>query len=261
MISEPEMDGAGDPAEAVDLVSHDDRAPLLGRSTARPWVWALVAVAATSAVWAGALKSTGYGHTAAPDLHGYRIDGNPCTNLSLQPLAGDLGSVGFEQTEPLIARSAVLDRAACQLIGTAGSGDGWTTSYTMTVTVDLHRKTDPGTEFDAFSHSQIPALPDNPGLRYVYTTDRRTTTHPPGLGDRANLVAGQFRQALFVQDGGAVFSLSLVGSNDWDYTVGKMPTDPVKGRPLAVETSAFRKDLVPTMRTLMRALSQPPSSS
>ena len=98
---------------------------------------------------------------------------------------------------------------------------------------------------------------------FIFSDEKTRTTHPRDLGDRANLVGGQYRQALYVRHGGAVFSLALYGTNEWDTGRGKMPVDAngIPARPSAVDTSAFAKDLTPTMRTLMRALAQPPSSS
>lgn len=264
MISEPEMEGESDPAEGADLVSHTDRPSPLGRFTGKPWVWALGAVVVTSAAWAGVLRGTGYGHTAAPDLHGYSVAQSPCTNLHLQPLADGLGaSVSFGQTTPLVTRSAALDRISCEFIGSVTNSDGWMTTYTISVTVDLHKKVDPTAEFDALSRSEVPAPSINLDLLLSYLDGHEKTTHPQGLGDRANLIAGDYRQSLYVLHGGAVFSLTLLGSNDWDPSRGKMPTtaDGAATRLSVANTSAFRKDLAPTMRTLMRAMVQPPSAS
>jgi hypothetical protein len=260
MISEPEMDGAGQQAGNMDLVSHTDRPPLLGRFTARPWMWALGAVVVTSAIWAGALRATGYGHPGTPDLHGYAIQAAPCTNLTMQPLAGDLGSASFGQTTPLITRSPVLDHVSCQLLASVTRGDGWTTTYTMSVSVDLHKKADPAAEFDARSRSEAPA--DQAGM-LLYLDDHERTSHPRGLGDRANLIAGDYRQSLYVRHGGAVFALTLLGSSEYDANQPPPPTseNARANRHALAETSAFRNDLAPTMRSLMRALTQPPSSS
>ncbi|MFG1806080.1 hypothetical protein [Streptomyces sp. NPDC049040] len=266
MISEPEMAGEGDAPQAVDLVSHTDRPPLPGRFGAKPWLWALGAVVVTSAVWAGVLQGTGYGRTAAPDLHGYRIGDSPCTNHNLQPLAGRLGAVSFGQGFPEINRSTALDHVSCQLIGWSTPGDGWTTNYTIAVTVDLHKKTDPAAEFDAASSTERPT-PSGGGDSYssllLFLDDHARTSHPQGIGDRANLVTGQYRQSLEVRHGGAVFTLTLSGTDDWDSSRGKAPTnaDGSPTRPGVTDTSAFGKDLVPTMRSLMRALTQPASSS
>ncbi|WP_327291128.1 hypothetical protein [Streptomyces sp. NBC_01198] len=266
MISEPEMDGTGDTGQDVDMVSHTDRPPLLGRFTAKPWIWALGAAVVTSAVWAGVLRGTGFGHTAAPDLHGYHLDESPspCTNLRMQPLAGDLGATSFGQTTPQITRSAALDRVSCELIGSVTRDDGWMTTYTMAVTVDLHKKTDPSTEFEALSTSQVSSPTGNgSGVVVSFVDDHAMTTHPQGLGDEAKLITGDYQQSLYVRHGGAVFSLTLRGIKEWDTGSGKPPIDPAGNAPLPVvaDTAAFRKDLAPTVRTVMRAMAQQPSAS
>jgi hypothetical protein len=126
----------------------------------------------------------------------------------------------------------------------------------MTVTVDLHKKTDPADEFDARSRADIAVPGGDEGLVFSYMDDHETTTHPAGLGDRANLTTGIYRQALSVRHGGAVFSLTLFGFNQRDDASG----DSSMLLPRVAETSAFRKDLAPTVRTLMQTLSHPPSS-
>jgi hypothetical protein len=259
MISEPEMEGRQDTAEPVDLVSHADRPPLLGRFTPKPWTWALGAVVVTSALWAGALRVTGYGHTAAPDLHGYHIGENPCTNQNLQPLADDLSSLSFGQNRPAIIKTGGLDHVMCDLIGTTSTGDGWRTTYTVTLTIDLHKKTDPTAEFEAARRIEIPAPdPVRPGTIAVID-ERRTTTPVRGIGDEAYMVAGRFRQEMYVRHGGAVFSMTLDGTNDWDASRGKPPTD-AEGAAVKedlADTTAFRKDLKPTLHRLMSDLAAP----
>lgn len=264
MIGEPEMEGEGDLAGAVDLVSHTDRPPLLGRFRDKPWAWALGAAVVTSAVWAGALQTTGYGRTASsPDLHGYAVHDSPCTNHLLQPLAGDLGAESFAQTPPLFTRSAALDRVSCELVGRVTADYGWTTTYTIAVTVDLHKKADPAAEFDSVSASEV-LTPAGDDLGGILTVDGPgKTTHPRGLGDRANLVIGDSRQSLYVLHGGAVFSLTLSHREGWDESHGKMPTGPDGSAtaPPSADISRFTKDLAPTIRTVMRAMTQPPSPS
>jgi hypothetical protein len=231
--------------------------PLLLRLRDRPWVWAACAVVVTSAVWAGALQGTGYGRTSAPDLHGYHVDdGNPCTYMNLRPLTDHLGTQAFGQQVPMVARSPALDHVECELTAdTADDGDGWTSTYTVAVTVDLHRKTDPSAEFDA-SGEAVGGRPHIPGTLFLVVDVPEKTSHPSGLGDRANLVGSQFRQSLAVRHGGAVFTLTLTGVNVWNTAHGKEPVnaDGSATRPGVIDTSPLRGDLVPTMRTLMAAL-------
>lgn len=232
--------------------------PLLRRLRGRPWVWAVCAAVLTSAVWAGALRATGYGRTSLPDLHGYHVDGgNPCTYLNLRPLTDHLGTQAFGQMPSTVAHSAALDHVECELTADAGNdGDGWTSRYTVAVTVDLHKKTDPSAEFDTPGEvtGQHPRIP---GAVFVAVDIPERTTHPAGLGDRANLVSSQFRQSLGVRHGGAVFTLTLTGVNEWNPRYGDKPVtaDGSDARPAVIDTTARAKDLVPAMRTLMAALS------
>src|SRR5882757_9637222 len=87
MITEPEMaDGSGQ-GRPGDVRSDADESPRTGGGRRRrPWIWALGGIVVASAVWAAALRGTDYGHTAAPDLHGYHLDDSPCTSYNLQPL-------------------------------------------------------------------------------------------------------------------------------------------------------------------------------
>ncbi|WP_031514547.1 hypothetical protein [Streptomyces sp. NRRL F-5123] len=242
------LSGAGRPPRPARLK------PLLLRLRDRPWAWAACAVVMTSAVWAGALAGTGYGRTSAPDLHGYHVgDGNPCTYLNLRPLTDHLGARAFGQMPPTIAHSDALDHVECRLTADSeDDGDGWTSTYTVAVTVDLHKKTDPSTEFDA-DGEVVGQHPHIPGTMFLVVDIPERTTHPRGLGDRANLVSSQFRQSLGVRHGGAVFTLTLTGTNEWDPAHGAEPDS--DSRPPVIDTTGQTKDLVPAMRTLMAALS------
>lgn len=265
VIGEPEMEGGEHLAEPADLVSDADRPPLLGRLRNRPWAWAAGAVVLTSAAWAGALQATGYGRTSAPDLHGYHIGRSACAGSTLQPLVDSLGARTFDEgTLPTLSHSSAVDHVNCQLSALGTSVTGWQTEYTISVEVDLHKKTDPAAEFDAVSQSKVlTPPPGNTGLAFLFTDDKSTTTHPTGLGDRANLVSGHSRQTLSVRHGGAVFVMTLTARTEWDTSLGPAPLDK-HGAPKAApftDTKKFAKDLPPAMRRLMAVLADPTSES
>ena len=111
----------------------------------------------------------------------------------------------------------------------------------------------PADEFDARSRSDIAVPSGDQGLVFSYMDDHEVTTHPAGLGDLAHLTTGVYRQSLSVRHGGAVFSLTLFGFDERDGASG----DRSMLLPRVAKTAGFRKDLAPTVRTLMRALSQP----
>lgn len=275
MIGEPEIvgdEGAGRPemlgpvveagpgTTAYDVVSDADQPPSpLRRLKDRPWAWALAAVVVTSAVWAGVLQGTGYGRATAPDLHGYRVGESPCTGRNLQPLADDLRAGTFDAGPPAVTSSTALDHLTCDLTATLTDGDGWWTTYTVSVTVDLHKVTDPAAEFDARSRTTVDTPPPDAGVAWAAASADEVTTHPRGIGDEANLTSEKFRQSLAVRHGGAVFTLTLSGRNDWDIRRGDVPRNPdgSNGRPTFVDTTAYAVDLVPTMRRLMAALRTP----
>lgn len=262
MIGEPEMEGAGDLDAPVDTISDTDRAPLPGRLRGKPWAWAAGAAVLTSAVWAGALQATGYGRTSAPDLHGYRITDTLCANLDLQPLVDSLGAGVFGMgMPPTVTRSSALDSITCQLSAIRTTLEGWMTTYTITVDVDLHKKTDPAAEFDAVSRTRMLTPPPGSGVLVVTTGGKSTTTHPHGIGDRANLTASGDEQTLAVRHGGAVLSMTLTGTTQWDSTHGTEPVgkDGAPAQPPVADTRAHAGDLVPAMRHLMAVLSRPPS--
>lgn len=265
MIGEPEMVGADDVAAPVDLVSDTDRPPLLGRLRHRPWAWAAGAVLLTSAVWAATLQATGYGRTSAPDLHGYHLTQAACATRTLQPLLSPLRARSYDDGPPaFVTTSSAIDHLTCQLTALGTGRSGWRTEFTVAVAVDLHRTTDPSAEFDAASRSDVlTPPPDAAASLFLSTQDKSTVTHPAGLGDRANLSTGDYEQKLAVRHGGAVLSLTLTATTEWDSGVGPAPVDK-HGAPKAAPRTSTRKyaeDLVPAMRSLMTALARPEPGS
>lgn len=256
-----EIEGGPGRGEAGDVVSGGGRRPWRGGAAGRwPWLRVLGTAAVTSAVWAAVLHGTGYGHTQAPDLRGYHLDGSPCTTENLRPLTDALGVQHFDLDPGVTHKGAALDHVACTLSAVASLGDGWTTTYTANVTVDLHKKTDPRTEFEDAAHTQdLTRALSGPGV-YIPQPDPGITKAVPGLGDSAYETTSHTRQAVHVLDGGAVLSLTIDAANQWQGTGTPKPdSDGAPLRPALADTTSLRPDLVPTMRTLMRVLSSPAS--
>lgn len=258
MITEPEP-GNGGGGEA-----DPEREELLGggRSWAGPALarWArprtLLAVAAavvvTSAVWAWVLAATGGAHD--PDLHGDRIPDDTCTVEHLRPFTEALGLQEFEADPGVVLRGRTLDHVSCTLFGTRSAGDGWTTQYTASVTVDLHKKTDPRAEFEDAGRLQDDTLA-LAGQGSYATTAAVGVTRPVGhLGDLAFTTLSESRQTVRVLDGGAVLSLSIDGTTQWQGS-GRPPTP----RPTVADTKFLRPALLPTMRQLMRSVTSGPA--
>lgn len=260
MISEPEM--AGEPGASVapaDVVSTADGTRTgfgtgFGTRDRRPWTWALGAAALTSALWGlGLHAADSGGHTSAPDQHGYRLNASPCAGSDLKPLTDAFGAKDFFAGPADIRTGPTLDQTRCLLTTPATIRAGWTSAYAVTVTVELHKKTDPAPEFRDRSR------PNGPNLQLPYAvsgpaeTDRVTAV--PGLGDRAFLLTGNdSRQSLTVLHGGAVFTVDLAADQRW---VGgdEVPQD-VNGLPGNPPSLArFHPAMTATVRRLMDVLS------
>jgi len=251
----------GRPGTADDLIGSGDRRGVPDRMARRRlWAGVLAGAVAASAVWAAVLRGSGWGQAAAPDLHGYRLVDDLCSSLHLEPLSDAL-SGGFEYNVPLVRRGRTVDHMNCDLTARSASADGWVTMYHVTVSVDLHKKSDPRTEFvDAYGP---PAQPPpglggdgGPYLQYVYT--RETQVRPyPGLGDLAYQTLSPYHQGMSVLHGGAVITMTVDATNTWGLD-GSPPTDAngVPKRPAQVNTTALRPALTATVSHVMTVLSQ-----
>jgi hypothetical protein len=267
VITEPEMADESGGDRFADVLGQDDgpEPPAGGggfpggAGRRYPWFWALGGIVLASAVWAGALRAIGYGHTNAPDLHGYHLTESPCTGQNLQPLVDKLSATSLNSDNGPVSTGSTLDHVSCYMTGDTAAGDGWVTSYTVSVSVDLHKKTDPKVEFVDATQVAVSA-PDATlfdGKVYVPRSDRRTKLLT-GLGDRAYLTTGDFSQSVNVLHGGAVFSISVSANNVWNGQ-GSPPTnaDGSSERPLLVDTRPLAAELPRTVRHLMSVLTKP----
>lgn len=254
MISEPEMshEPGGDlPGDLLSGSTDPAAAATAGRRP-RPWLWALGGAAAASAAWAGVLHGAG---GTAPDLHGYRVSGNPCGDGSLDSLKDAMRGQDFVASDAAVSKGPALDRLSCFLSSTTGDG-GWVVGYTVSVGVELHKKTDPRAEFDNARHSRVSTLSGGAGAGsvttavsgtdFVSTADVRPVT---GVGDEGYLLAPRGAdQTLEVRHGGAVFTLQVSGYTQWN---GSDET------PVGSDTAPQDPDLTrlrPAMTAAMRAL-------
>jgi hypothetical protein len=261
VITEPEMADEPGPVQPPDVLSSGDHLPGApaagGVAGRRPWLWALTAVVATSAVWTAVLQSTDYGHTAVPDLHGYHLVGNPCGGDNLKPLTDAMHTRNPTPNNPETRDGPALDEGTCSLIAEAPATGGWVTTYTVNVSVELHKKTDPRVEFEDRNRPDIARLTGplaEPGTSVSGAEAATTVEHVPGLGDSAYylLALGSTDQALKVLHGGAIFSLSLSGYVVWQGH-GEPPDSPGTGQ--RANLMPLRPALEPAMRRLMKDLS------
>ncbi|MFI6690585.1 hypothetical protein ACIBLA_02265 [Streptomyces sp. NPDC050433] len=205
----PEREQEPDPESEPETMGADGRPLIRGAPLRqRPWVWGLTGVLVTSAVWAGGLWAY---DRAGPDLQGYRVSRNLCLDADLSALSAAVG----EKREPFAAtgEDKALDQAVCTVSlapkrapGAKGHPGPSVRAYAE-ITYTLHKKTDPGPQFDA---SLIHPADQGSGAE--------TLKLVPGVGERAYLLSqsGGDNPALEVLDGQAVLSLSVGQVVDYD---------------------------------------------
>ncbi|WP_051951223.1 hypothetical protein [Actinacidiphila yeochonensis] len=212
----------------------------------RPWAWALVGALAASAVWAGAGTVWEGSHRSTPDLHGYRIAGNLCTHEVLHPLFAATPTPEFTAWPAEMSTGPALDRAQCAAVS---AGDPSTTrpstDFVATVSVELHKKTDPGPEFHDTRAQALQSL-----------ERADTVTAVPGIGDEAYLLTIVPSQIeLKVRHGGAViavaFSLRTTAPADGTDSGSVGEHDPAPAQP---DISRYRDPILATGRAVMAEL-------
>lgn len=259
MISEPEMSDEQGSDLPSDLLSNsgDPAGATTAVRRSRPWLWAVGAVAVTSAVWATAVHGSG---GTTPDLHGYHLGGNPCSGDALNPLKAAAGVRDFAASKATVSKGPALDKLSCVLAGTSPATDGWTTAYTISVNVELHKKTDPRAEFENARHALVSTLPGSAanGNGVLVVTDIGFTSaadvHPvTGVGDEGYLLAPHGSgQTLEVLHGGAVLTLQISAYSQWNGPgeSGAGPGD----SPDELDLSGLRPVMTTAMRHLMTSL-------
>ncbi|MET9604671.1 hypothetical protein ABZZ17_06330 [Streptomyces sp. NPDC006512] len=214
MISEPELEGewtsdrpaevarppgagAGDGAgDGAGNGAGDG--PDGGRGTGRPWLWALGGAVLASAVWAGTLVAQDRFSNGPPIA--YRHAEDLCKEAPMKALGGVAG--GFDDSRPAHGEGPALDWAYC---GLSTRWDEGRVSYQAQLMVELHKKTDPGTEFGA-----------GPGGDPDRSRELVEVQQVPGLGERALFYRHVDVPRLQVLDGGAVFTLSVATWRETD---------------------------------------------
>ncbi|WP_031085578.1 hypothetical protein [Streptomyces sp. NRRL WC-3549] len=245
MISEPEFEGRSGGVHAVEVIDHSDRGRVPGSPS--PWRWALGGAVVASVLWAASWYAYGTGDRA-PDLHGYRLDDGLCAELPLTSLGAAIAPRQPPgEGEAWVARHEALDRQQCSVplasvpLGEGESG-GWSRDFTVSVVVELHKKTDPGPEFEARARDTGRDGGDEGTLEAV-----------PDLGDTAFLRTSEDGSAeLSVREGGAVFVLDV--SSVTSYMSDDEYGEALDVEPDAPETAPFQPALISDMRGLMDRL-------
>ena len=254
MISELEPDeGPEEPGRtgaASDVLGAEPQGP--GRW---PWRWVLGTAVATVVVGAATLQAVGYGEPSRPDLHHYRLSGDgPCGGDVLQPLSSAFGPGRTDSTALVSRTGPVLDQGQCLFTARVPlAGTQWTAWYKVTVTVELHKKTDPAPEFEARNRHYGPDL-DAFAVAATDATDRVTPV--TGLGDRAYLLDGhRLDHALTVLHGGAVLTIDAAADEPWAGPGTAPPPDAAGLPPEPPGLPPLHEALIASMRRLMSALS------
>lgn len=258
MISEPEMAGEFGGVDIREVVGGFDEEPGGELRPRRPWQWVLGGAVMASVLWAAALFLYGGGGDRKPDLSGYQLKQDPCPSLRLKAIGEVIAPrEPTTRADSGLLRHAALDQIQCSvplrfLAGAGQSGKGWFTGYTVGISVALHKKTDPGAEFEARRRvTDDGVLPEE----QVNTV--------PDLGDKAYLLTRDNGNAeLRVLEGGAVLSLDLsvftYYQSERDSESGSESQDEdenaVGDGPELPDLSLYRSAMITDMRDLMASL-------
>ncbi|MFE4827481.1 hypothetical protein [Streptomyces sp. NPDC056672] len=207
-----------------------------------PWLWALGGALVASAVWAAGLYA--YGGTE-PDLGGYQVSRDLCQDAELPAMSALLGKRQFPRAA--VDEQLAIDRAFCSLTLMAGrrnevKNDSRPVAYAgVDINYSLHKRTDPGPEFDA----TVTRLAPDGALE-------RRVMRIPDLGERAYMVTDPSGDSpeLTVLDGQAVLTIAV--SQTVNYTANPATGD-LKA-PDAIDFSGVQPAMVEDMRDLMDAL-------
>ncbi|MDX3434398.1 hypothetical protein PV664_36955 [Streptomyces sp. ME01-18a] len=182
-----------------------------------------------------------------PDTHGYRLDQNPCPQLPLKSIGAAIAprepTTEFQSD---LLNHAALDRIACVVpLRSPGTAEqpkiGWSVGYSVGITVELHKKADPGAEFEARQRVTDDGFSPEVNLETV-----------PNLGDKAFLVATDDNgMELRVLEGGAVLSLSLSTYTQFHgEESGELPA----GEGPVPDLASYQAAMISDMRDLMSNL-------
>ncbi|OKK06242.1 hypothetical protein AMK26_09325 [Streptomyces sp. CB03234] len=231
MISEPELVGGdGDvptppspygPAPAVEPEPGGERrAP-------RPWLWALGGALVASALWAGGL----YAYQAVgPGLGGYRTPDDLCEEAELAALSTAFGTRDGASQDMHEAHEA-LDQVQCSVTFVSGEQ-----SFGADLSYALHKKTDPGPEFEPAETAP--------------SWDELDWEPVEGVGERAFYAQdGEGFAGLKVLDGQAVLTLFVSMHTEYDPETGEEPPEPD-----ASAMSGVKDLMVEDMKALMAGL-------
>ncbi|OPF78091.1 hypothetical protein VT50_0219820 [Streptomyces antioxidans] len=165
-----------------------------GGGSGKGWLWGLGGAVVASAVWAGVLFATGGfdGKEAEADLAGYRYTTDLCGSTDSQAFKDSGyehkdGNGSSSNPQHSSSESPALDSMTCNIDfepSDASSSDY--SSVWVYTTASLHKKTDPGPEFEA----QYRAYEDQKTSTYSYAV-----SPVRGLGEEAYVVRQESKRS------------------------------------------------------------------
>ncbi|MGW1206628.1 hypothetical protein [Streptomyces cyaneofuscatus] len=249
MISEPELIGEFGPEHRPEAVGGFDHRPPTGHRRGHGLLWAVAGALTASAVWATTVFGYGNGIAERPDARGYQLGGRSCSALQLKALTA---SVGQREEGPALAPGRIehpaLDRIRCLLALTSPEDSdtydkGWSLYVQAELTAELHKGTDPRSEFEAREAPSVLAGGEEKPAELV-----------PNLGDRAYLLVDDDASRLSVLDGAAVITLTSTATMNYSGPEEVEGAEEPEEWPATPAPEAFHADLISDMRDVMKAL-------
>ncbi|MEV6137666.1 hypothetical protein AB0L63_16665 [Nocardia sp. NPDC051990] len=223
-------------------------------SGGKGWLWALAAVVATSAVWAGAMFAIGAFDAGKADiskdadLRGYKYIDNLCdiTDTSLYTSAGftlsKTDSSGDTYPKHEGSKHAAVDSMGCDIRFTPSATEKYEYAAIYT-SAQVHKQTNPGPEFTASYETWT---------QTEYGKDAKVDK-VSGLGDEAYVVTGKHRSddptadvSLAVRDGWTIYHIS------WSQYSSSTSKSPGKILSASEATEMLKKTASSTMSKLRK---------
>ncbi|MFE0422376.1 hypothetical protein [Streptomyces sp. NPDC058953] len=201
------------------------------RPPPKAWVWALGGALLSSVLWAGGLYAYSAATDGDPDTGPYRAVKDLCEIATMEQITKAFGA--FDMKDDQEFPHPAMHQASCSLSSGNGEEESDTSHLAVNVMIDyrLHKKTDPGPEFDALVTAEAGMMSREP-------------ERLKDLGERAYLVTdGEAYSVLHILDGQAVIR---VQADSFMNSVEAVETPP--------EAVEHRNELIADVRTVLEKL-------
>ncbi|MGW3916254.1 hypothetical protein ACWEBX_32765 [Streptomyces sp. NPDC005070] len=184
-----------------------------------------------------------------PDTLGYDLTRASCASMRLHAISAAItpGKSSITVANSGLLRHAALDQVQCVIAlepKAEKPRNGWSTDYAVAVKMTLHKESDPAVEFEAERRVTNSGIVSAEMVRAV-----------PNLGTKAYLVNQEASTVeLRVLDGGAVLSMSLSVSTQYQAAADDNEEDEVGDGPEAPELSEYEPSMISDMNELMARL-------